>query len=269
MSDSKNVYADAIDIRNADVYVEGNLILKNINWQLSKGEHCFVLGPNGAGKTTLIKTLLGHLWPRYGADVSILGCRFGVGNLAEARKKIAWISPFLLTWAGPQWTAIELVVSGKDATMGAYRKYSAAEKKQALNALERLNAGHLAERHFEQMSSGEQVKVLIARALISHPELLILDEACVHLDLKSRDYLLSAVEKLARSKDSPTIIFITHRIDDISTVFESGVVLKAGQIIFQGKRDEVLTEKNLSDTFEIALKLMKTPDGRYWPFTAH
>jgi len=253
-----------LKIKNANVFLEGTKILSDINWELKKGENCFILGSNGAGKTTLVKLIMGLVWPVYGAEVSVLGNTYGRCNLSEIRKKIAWVSPFLQSWTGPRWTALEVVISGIDGTIGLFRKPGEKEIEKALSVMRQLDCETLSKHFFDKVSSGEQVKILIARALMTSPELIILDEACVHLDLKSREFLLDTIEDFASKKNSPTIIFITQRIEDISPVFNYGLILKNGRIILSGKRDAVLTEENLFTAFDMNIKLHRTEDGRYW-----
>ncbi len=255
----------AIEIARATVKLDGNEILRSLSWTVERGEHWFILGPNGAGKTTLVKLILGLLWPLYGAEVSVLGNRYGSCNVNEVRKRIAWISPFLQAWTGGEWTVLEVALSGLDSTIGFYRKAKQGEEEKALAALDLMGCAHLAERRFDRVSSGEQVKALVARALISSPELAILDEACVYLDLRSREILLDALDKLALKPGAPTILFVTQRIEEITRTFEKGMILGGGRISLQGPRDEVLTEANIGNAFNIAVRLQKNSDGRLWP----
>ena len=253
-----------LNIRNAQVFLDQTKILSDINWEIRKGENWFILGSNGAGKTTLVKLIMGLVWPVYGAEVSVLGNTYGRCNLSEIRKKIAWVSPFLQSWTGSRWTALEVVISGIDGTVGLFRKPHREEIEKASSVMTSLECKALSEHSFEQVSSGEQVKILIARALMTSPELIILDEACVHLDLKSREFLLDTIENFASEKNSPAIIFITQRIEDISPVFGHGLILKNGRIILSGKRETILMEENLFSAFDMRIKLHRTADGRYW-----
>ena len=259
----------AIEIRNATVRLEGYEALHDFSWKIKRGERGFVLGPNGAGKTTLVKLMLGLVWPLYGASVSVLGSRYGSCDIYEIRKKVAWASPFLNTWAADstyrRWTALEVVLSGLDSTVGFFRDAEPEELDRARAALEMIEGGAIADRYFDRLSSGEQVKALIARALIARPELVILDETCVFLDLTSREILLKAIDDLANSPDAPTMVFITQRIEEITKNFDMGMILKDGQIYKQGHRGEILTEENLSATFGMPLKLEESSNGRIWP----
>ena len=256
---------NAIKVQDARVFLSGREILHNINWEVKRGERCFILGANGAGKTTLVRMLMGYAWPVFGATVEVLGKRFGTINLQELRKHIAWVSPLMHQWLGERdWTGREMVLSGPDATIGLFRDATEEEEARALALMQSLRAEHLMERTVATMSSGEQVKVLIARALMTNPELMILDEPSVYLDIAGREFLLHTIEELAAAHPQLTIIFITQRIEDILPVFSRGMILSRGNILSYGAREEVLTEQNLRDAFELDIPLIKAKNGRLW-----
>ena len=256
---------NVINVEQATVYLSGRQILNNINWQVSKGERCFILGANGAGKTTLVRMLMGYAWPLFGAKVEVLGRRFGTVNLQELRKRIAWVSPLMHQWLSDRdWTGREMVLSGPDATIGLFREPTPAEEEQAAELMRKLRAEHLMERTVATMSSGEQVKVLIARALMTSPELMILDEPSVYLDIAGREFLLSTISELAATHPELTIIFITQRIEDILPEFNRGMILRQGEIQAYGTRDEVLTEQNLKAAFDLDIRLIRARNGRLW-----
>ena len=257
----------AIDIKNANVVIDGKEILHNINWQVKKGEKCFILGANGAGKTTLVKTILGYIWPLYGAKVEVLGNIYGNVNLNELRKSIAWVSPFIQQHLDPALTGLDMVLSGQDGYLGFYRKATDDELQKAEQLLESLNALHLANKSILGMSSGQQMKILIARALLTKPELMILDEPNVFLDIAEREFVLKTINKIAKERPELTIIFISQRIEDILPVFTSGMILNAGIIDKTGKREYVLTEENIKKAFGIDVKLLQSNNGRLWAIT--
>ncbi|MCP4178489.1 MAG: ATP-binding cassette domain-containing protein [bacterium] len=255
-----------INIKDANLFLGRKQVLFNINWSIKQGEHWFILGPNGAGKTTLTRMILGYIWPKYGSEISILGNTYGKCDLFQVRKKIAWISPYLLKWtSNSKWTVQDVVISGVDSTIGLYRKATYDEVEKARKFLSVLDALKLIEKSFLDLSSGEQVKVLIARALMSEAKIMILDEACVHLDLKSREHLLEMLKNLAQSKNSPTIIFVTQRIEDIIPVFNKGMMVKNGKVLAIGNRDDILKVNNIENLFEMNVELVKTKRNRYWP----
>lgn len=255
----------AVKIENASVYLGGREILHDLSWEVKRGERCFILGANGAGKTTLVKLLMGYAWPVYGAKVEVLGKRFGEVNLADLRRSIAWVSPFIQQFIGDkEWTGLDLVLAGLDGTFGLFREVSEEEKEHALTVMRDLHCDHLRDRTLHTMSSGEQVKILIARALLIRPELMILDEPSVYLDIAGREFLLESIRRLAHERPELTIVFITQRIEDILPVFNRGMILKAGDIAAHGDRDEVLTEPNLKNAFGLDIRLIRTNSGRLW-----
>jgi iron complex transport system ATP-binding protein len=256
----------AIELENVNVRLDGNHILKNLSWKIPQGEHNFILGANGAGKTTLVKTMMGFVWPLFGATVRVMGHTYGQTNLIELRRDIAWVSPFMQQYtATGDWTALDIVLTGIDGTLGLFRKVSEEEREHALNAMRALYCGHIAKRRIPLLSSGEQIKVLICRALMTRPRLMIMDEACVHLDMKGREYLLDTIAQFAAAPDAPTIIFITQRIEDILPVFTKGIILKHGEIIGCGAREKLITEENLKEAFEMDIRLQQSRSGRFWP----
>lgn len=256
---------NVIRIADAHLYLARREILKGINWEVKRGDRYFILGANGAGKTTLVRMILGYAWPLYGATVEVLGHRFGTINLRELRKRIAWVSPLMHQWLGDrEWTGREMVLSGPDATIGLFRSPSEEEEKRAAALLTSLRASYLADRPVHTMSSGEQVKVLIARALMTNPELMILDEPSVFLDIAGREFLLSTIAELADASPDLTIIFITQRIEDILPAFTKGMILRQGEIVCHGAREDVLTEPNLCTAFDLSIRLIPGRNGRLW-----
>ena len=254
----------AIDIENATVCLDQNEVLHNINWKVKKGERYFILGANGAGKTTLVRTLLGYIWPLYGAKVKILGKQLGKYDLNELRKSVAWVSPFIQKHLKRSDIGVDTVLSGKEGSLGFGRQATIQELNNVEELLVSLNAIHLANKSICEMSSGEQMKILIARALCTEPKLMILDEPNVFLDIKEREFFLKTLENLLKDYPETTFIFISQRVEDILPEFDKGMILKNGEIMFSGSRSEVLTSENLKKVFGIDIKLLKTQNGRVW-----
>lgn len=253
----------AIEIENADVFLNRTEILHSINWKLKKGEKYFILGANGAGKTTLVKTILGYIWPKWGGVVRVLGEQFGKVDLNILRKKIAWISPFITEKLSNN-TGVDVILSGREGSWGFFRRASESELNEVEALLKSLNALHLANKRIHEMSSGEQMKILIARALILKPQLMILDEPNVFLDIKEREFFLNLVDKIVKENPNLTVIFISQRIEDILPCFNNGMILKEGKILFEGERKKVLTKENLKETFDVNINLIETKEGRMW-----
>ena len=256
--------ANAVEIKNATVFLGGREILHDLSWTVGRGERCFILGANGAGKTTLVKMLLGYAWPVYGAHVEVLGGRFGETNLVELRKRIAWVSPFMHQLTGVEWTGLEMVLSGLDGTPGLFRKPLPEEVDRALEFMKRFRCEMLAGQSVFTMSSGEQMKIMITRALLTRPELLILDEPNVFLDLPGREFLLAEIAAVAAELPELTIIFVTQRTEDIPPLFDRGMIMKSGRVMCRGERLEVLSEANLREAFGMPVRVVHNRSGRVW-----
>ena len=157
-----------------------------------------------------------------------------------------------------------MVLSGPDGYLGFYRDASSDELSQAQNLLEALNATHLANKSIMGMSSGEQMKILIARALLTKPELMILDEPNVYLDIAEREFILKTIDNLAKNRPELTMVFISQRIEDILPIFTKGMILNSGKIEINGTREEVLTQENLKKAFGVNVKLVEGKNKRLW-----
>lgn len=253
-----------VNIENAQVFLGEKEVLHNINLQIEKGDKYFILGANGAGKTTLIKTILAYVWPKYGAKIELLGKTLGKTDVNELRKSISWVSPFLKHKFDKNYTVLDVILTGTDAFFGFFKRPTEMQIEKAKKILSDLNGTHLQDKNFYHLSSGEQMKVLLARALMLNPKLLILDEPNVYLDMKEREVLLSAVEDLAKENADLTIIFISQRIEDILPLFDKGMILKDGNIAIQGKREDVLTVENIKKAFDIEVELVNNKNGRLW-----
>ena len=253
-----------INVENANVCFDNKEVLHNINLKIKQGDKYFILGANGAGKTTLIKLILGYKYPIYGASVELFGNKLGKCDVNELRKNIAWISPFLKHKFDKNFSAFDVILTGTDAFFGFFRRPSDKDIKLADEILNSLNGSHLKNEKFYHLSSGEQMKILLARALMVNPKLLILDEPNVYLDMKEREVLLSAIDKLAKENRDLTIIFISQRIEDILPLFDKGMILKNGNILYQGERDAVLTKENIKKAFDIDVDLLPNSNGRLW-----
>jgi iron complex transport system ATP-binding protein len=210
----------------------------------------------------LVKTLLGYVWPRYGAVVEILGKRFGRVDLNELRKSISWASPFIEDYL--ETTGVDTILSGKEGSLGFFRKANEEELLRVKELLVELGALHLANKNMREMSSGERMKILMARALLAKPELMILDEPTAYLDITQREFILKIINNLILKNPNLTVIFISQRIEDILPTFDCGMILKDGKIEFSGSHKEVLCEENLKKAFGVDIKLIETKNGRLW-----
>lgn len=229
-------------------------ILKDINWTIKQGEHWVVLGLNGSGKTSLLHMLNGYSWPTTGS-ISVLGKKFGQTDLRELRKSIGWVSSALQERIAPRQRTQQIVVSGKFASTGLYDNPTKADFEAARKIMERLSCEHLYDRPYGLCSQGEQQKVLIARGLMAQPDLLILDEPTNGLDFIAREELLRSIEQLAKKASAPTIIYVTHHIEEVLPLFSRTLLMKNGTIFKQGDRKEVITSETMSTFLERDLRI--------------
>lgn len=233
----------------------GKDILHHIHWQVHKGEHWAVLGLNGSGKTTLLNMVNGYIWPTTG-EVSVLGETFGKTDIYTLRKRIGWVSSSLGERINGRHKAEDLVISGKFAALGLmYAEPKEEDFFRAKELMQQLNVAHTYGKPYEICSQGEKQKILIARALMANPELLILDEPTNGLDFVAREDLLEAIDVLANDKNGPTIIFVTHHIEEVLPVFTHTLLLKDGTVFKQGRREEVITDASMSEMYGRAIQV--------------
>jgi iron complex transport system ATP-binding protein len=237
------------------------LILDTINWDVAPGNHWVVLGANGSGKTTLLELLAGYLWPTRG-HVTVLGERFGHTDLRELRKRIGWVGSFLLAQIPPGQKPIDLIVSGKYASIGNFDAPTCQDYDEARELAERFHCADILDNPYGVLSQGEKQRLLIARALIPGPQLLILDEPYAGLDLVAREQLLLNLDQLGRGQDAPTMILVTHHLQEIMPVWSHVLVLKEGKCLVQGAKEQILQGEILSDAFGVILDVAHN-DGRY------
>ncbi|WP_426452127.1 ABC transporter ATP-binding protein [Paenibacillus sp. S-38] len=239
-----------------------NELLRNIDWTVNKGEHWAVLGLNGSGKTTILNMITGYIWPTQG-QVSVLGELYGTVDLREMRKQIGWVSSSLQEKLYTNDKTQNIVISGKHASIGLYEKITEEDADQAVSLMRQLGCGHLVDRSYQTCSQGEKQKLLIARALMASPKLLILDEATNGLDFISREALLASIQQLAARPDSPTILYVTHHIEEIVPFLNRTILIRRGEIFDQGASAEVLRGDTLSAFFETPVELQWHND-RAW-----
>ncbi|TVX95345.1 ABC transporter ATP-binding protein [Cohnella terricola] len=244
----------AIALEDVSWKRDGKTILEHIDWSVAKGEHWALLGLNGSGKTTILNIVNGYIWPSKG-KVEVLGEEFGSVDLRELRKKIGWVSTSLQEKLYATDKTQHVVISGKHASIGLYEKPTEEDFEKAATLMKRLSCFHLYDRPYQSCSQGEKQKVLIARALMASPELLILDEATNGLDFLSRESLLASISELAQSPNAPTMLFVTHHIEEILPVFSRSLLIRRGEIFAQGPSREVLTSETLSSFFETGVQV--------------
>jgi iron complex transport system ATP-binding protein len=241
----------------------GKSVLKDITLQVAPDQHWAIIGPNGSGKTSLVSIMNGYHWPSKG-NVEVLGHRFGSIDLRGLHCQIGECSSEIRNMIHPGDTVIDIVLSGKFGSIGLYQRPGIEDIGRARELITFLGLSHLADQPFRTLSLGEQQKVLIARAMMPDPKLLVLDEPCEGLDIKAREDLLDALQTMCSSPDGPSLIFVTHRIEEIIPAITHVAALKKGMVIAQGLKSDMLNEAVFDTIFGMKVE-MQCNGGRYWP----
>ncbi len=247
--------SDVLDLRAVTIVRGSTTILDDLTWTVREGERWVVLGRNGAGKTTLLQIAAGRMHPSDGA-AEILGERLGRVDVFELRPRIGLSSAALAEHLPSGELVRDVVITAAYGVTGRWREqYEELDGRRAGDLLSVFGVDHLAGRYFGTLSEGERKRVQIARALMSDPELLLLDEPAAGLDLGGREELVGALAELARDQRSPVLILVTHHVEEIPPGFTHALLLRQGKALAAGPLDEVLTVENLSATFDMPLAL--------------
>lgn len=236
-------------------------ILRNVDWEIMRGEHWVILGGNGSGKTSLLSALTGYFSATEG-EIALLGEHFGESDWRELRTKIGVVSSSVRLMMEESETALETVVTGKYAMIDYWGKVKPADAKRARAILKSIDCGYLASRPWSVLSQGERQRVLIGRALMGDPELLILDEPCAGLDPVAREHFMQFVNRLGRQSNAPTLVLVTHHVEEIMPVFTHVMLLRDGTVLDTGKKREMLTAKKLTEAFRTKVRPVEQ-GGRY------
>lgn len=237
-----------IHIENIHLYRNNKTILNDLNWHVERGQHWAILGLNGCGKTTLLNVINGYIWPN-GGVVRVLGETYGQTYIPKLRARIGWVSNSMIDNFNWQDNAIEIVLSGKFGALRLFEEVNDADIERALDIMKHFHCDHLANKLFEHLSQGERQRVQIARAIMAEPEILILDEPCGGLDLIERENLLETIEQIAAKDNPPTLIYVTHHVEEILPCFTHVLLMKDGTDLEAGSRETVLTEECLTQFF--------------------
>jgi iron complex transport system ATP-binding protein len=231
----------------------GNFLLRSLSWQVELDERWVVLGPNGAGKTTLLNLAAARLHPSRGAAY-VLGERLGRTDVTELRTRIGMSTGQFGERVPPAERVLDVVVTAAWSVVGRWREsYDPQDEARARRLLEQLGMGALTGREFGTLSEGERKRTLIARALMTDPELMLLDEPTAGLDLGGREDLIARLTELALDPDSPAMVLVTHHVEEIPPGFTHGLLLREGTIVAAGLLGEVMTADNLTKTFGVPL----------------
>jgi iron complex transport system ATP-binding protein len=242
------------------------VILVDINWQLDRGQNWAVVGPNGSGKTTLLRIACGYLWATSGR---VLRLGEELLDLGELRRSIGWISSAMIADIPRSDTGLETVVSGRVAQFGLKRlpgiEVTDADFDDARRELARLKCEPLAHKEFGVLSQGERQQVLIARARMAKPLLLVLDEPCAGMDPGVRERFLAWLDEALQHPETPTVVLVTHHIEEIVPGFANTLVLSGGRVHSSGPTERVVTQEAIESVYGTRLARLEMAGGRRWP----
>ncbi|HZV36210.1 MAG TPA: ABC transporter ATP-binding protein [Verrucomicrobiae bacterium] len=250
-----------LEVSGLSIQREGTRILRDVSWRVERGQHWVILGANGSGKTSLLSALTGYFMPTAG-EIVVLGRRFGSADWRELRQHIGLVSSSIRQMMADAEPALETVVSGKFAMIDFWGRINRADRARAMQLLRQIECAHLAQRPWLVLSQGERQRVLIGRALMGDPQLLILDEPCAGLDPAAREHFLQFLQRLGSRKGAPTLVLVTHHVEEIMPVFSHVLILESGRVLASGKKSSVLNAGNLSRAFHARIKL-KQKAGRH------
>ncbi|MDR0675453.1 MAG: ATP-binding cassette domain-containing protein [Elusimicrobiota bacterium] len=249
-----------LNVKNISIIRDNNYIIKNISFSINEYENWAIIGKNGCGKSFLLKSISTMIYPSKG-EVEIYGNNIVGTNLWDLRKKIAIVSDELQKQYDEYATVKNIILSGFFSSIGVWQKVNKIQNRRANEILEQLNIQNLSHRIYKTLSSGEQKKTLIGRALVFRPKLIILDEPCNGLDVASKIDFLNTLRKLV--SNGINLIFVTHNVEEIIPEINNVILMKKGKIHKIGDKKDILTENNLKHTLGIDLKL-NYDNGFYW-----
>jgi iron complex transport system ATP-binding protein len=254
--------AAVLHLENVSIRRGDKLLLDSVTWQVNEGERWVILGPNGAGKTTLLQIAAAQLHPSSGT-AQILGRRLGSVDVFELRPRIGMTSAAIAERLPRHEQVRDVVVSAAYGVLGRWREnYDEVDYQRARSLMAELGVWHLADRTFGTLSEGERKRVQIARALMTDPELLLFDEPGAGLDLGGREDLVATLSTLAYAPTAPTMILVSHHVEEIPPGFRHGLLLHQGQVVAVGDLTSVLMEDHLSAAFHMPLEVTQS-EGRW------
>ena len=252
-----------LSLRGVGRTMDGTKILRDVDWQVRPGQHWVVLGPNGSGKTTLARIASLRLHPTIG-EVTVLGTELGRADIRPLLGRVGYAAAALADQLRPELSTSDVVMTAKNGALEPWwHTYDDADRAQAVESLDRVGIASLADQRFGACSSGEKQRVLIARALMTKPALLILDEPTAALDLGGREEFVATLDRLAAEPDAAPMVLITHHVDEIASSFTHALLMANGTSTHAGPITTTLTEANLQATFGLQLRLEQR-HGRWW-----
>jgi iron complex transport system ATP-binding protein len=254
--------ASVLHFSGVGVVRDGTTILDAVDWTVESDQRWVVLGPNGAGKTTLLRLAAAALHPTSGT-VTVLGDELGKVELAELRPRIGFASSAVVKKIPVDETVLDVVLTAAYAVTGRWNEtYEDIDERRARRVLAEWKLEHLADRRFSALSDGEQKRTQIARAVMTDPEILLLDEPAASLDLGAREEFLQLVTGFAQTPDAPAIVMVTHHVEEIPPGFTHALLLRDGRVTAAGPIGDVITADALSETFGLTLDVTSV-DGRF------
>jgi iron complex transport system ATP-binding protein len=252
-----------IALRGVTVRREGLAVLDSVDWRVDTTDRWVVLGPNGSGKTTLLQVASARLWPTAGS-VEILGARLGRVDVRTLRPRVALVSGAVTRQLRADLPARDAVASGRHGALETWwHRYSDEDWARAERLLARAGVADIADRPFGVISEGERQQVLLARALMGEPELVMLDEPFAGLDLGARERLLGHLAGLASDPDGPAVVLVTHHCEEIPPGFTHGALMRGGRMVAAGPLVDAITSDAVSECFGIGVTVGCT-SGRWW-----
>ena len=238
-------------------------ILSDVSWSTRPRQHWVIVGPNGAGKTTLARVASGRVSPNSG-EVSVSDTVLANADPAEVATRIGLASAAVAAKIVPTQSVLDTVRSAAWGLAVAHdEEYEEVDDQRARALMDIFGVAHLVQREFSTLSEGEAQRVLLARALMTDPEVLVLDEPTSGLDLGARELLIAALSEIMKGSKSPQIVLVTHQIEEIPDGVTHCAIMSQGQITHQGPIEDILTGVNLSQVYGMPLLAGRT-DGRWW-----
>ncbi len=252
--DQQDAMRSVMMIKGLSIRRDSIPILSGIHWTVKKGEQWVVLGANGSGKTSLLSAITGYMTPTEG-HLWALGKKYGRSDWRQLRKRIGLVSSSIRQMMAETEPALHTIASGRDAIIDTWGSPSKSDLTAARKLLRLVECEYLSDRPWAVLSQGERQRILIGRALMARPELLILDEPCAGLDPVARERFLEFIERLGNDPSGPTLVLVTHHVEEITPVFTHVIMIREGKVLARGPRKQTLNSKNLSETFQANIKL--------------
>jgi iron complex transport system ATP-binding protein len=251
-----------LQFTDVSIVRDGKTILDNVSWKVDGADRWVILGPNGAGKTTLLQIAAALVHPSKG-KARLLDQTMGAVDIFDLRPRIGFVSSAMARRIPGDETVLNVVMTAAYSVTGRWNEeYEDIDIARARRVLDEWKLGAFVDRTFGGLSDGEQKRVLIARAVMTDPELLLLDEPAASLDLGSREELVQLLSEYAESPHAPAMIMVTHHVEEIPRGFTHALLLAEGKVVAEGQLDDVVTAERLSETFGIPLELTKF-NGRF------